>query len=480
MSKLKITFLFVILCACSIIKANTTFDNMLTEDQVAKLVAAAWQSPPSSLDVTLYKELTKPAMSIEQIRINVQKVFDATEDGAKYRMDIEGDIKNRNAEIEQEINRIAKEQQSPRVLKQQIRIMDHYYRLDQTIVKPGMQVEQEMAYEQTFVNSGDPSKGDYTHFDYDHNRKIATIYGSKSMWRRDKILDLATMPMGAHFLIQAFLGEKMETPTGDILVPDNQKMRKLAMGDIDNLNISISSEGIGPDARDHIMIRVPKVSSNNMIVITCDRDDYSRVYRFESHNPQTGQLMFVRECEDFDSQGFPHNATMQWYDKSGKIVRKENWAVEEVKLNSALAKDLFSFHIPSNYGMVDRRLEKPFVVQPVPSDVFAPQLSESKNIIKTVEAPLDRMAHRKDPVKPLLTVKAKSKNLPDISAGEGFSMKPPIKRDLEKNPVFRVISEVVLTFKNIKLWLVVIGIIVISLILIAVIHSDQRKKHNNT
>lgn len=401
MNIVKIVLSLSVLFACGRMYAGTTSSSIPNGDQVAKLVAACWKAPPSSIDVTLCKEVTSPPMSLDTIRTSVNKLFDASEDGARYRKDNPEDVKARNAEIEQEVQRIVTEQQSPRILEQRIRIEGDRYRVDQVIVKPGMELAPDTPFEQTYVNSGNRRKGDGTHFDYDHNRKIATIYNNTaSMWHRSDIDNAAGLPLYVRALVRGTLGKRQETQTGSVMMPDDEKIRKLTTGDLEHIGvrISIGSDENSPDTRDRIEIREPNASSQIVAIMIVDRNDYSRVYRSEVYYPKTGQPRLVRESSDFDSQGFPHDIITVEYDETGSIKRKEHLTSSKVELNPSLQDNLFSFQVPAGYAMIDQRLKKPLVVQRENWDTLPPQAREGgKSLGNASSEQPEQIAQRAQP-----------------------------------------------------------------------------------
>ena len=92
-----------------------------------------------------------------------------------------------------------------------------------------------------------------------------------------------------------------------------------------------------------------------MIVMICDRKDYSRIYRFETQNPGKTQFMFLRECNNFDSQGFPHNITETQWDKDGNFVEKSIYSVIKVELNPSIPDEVFQLSPPVGYVVNDPR-----------------------------------------------------------------------------------------------------------------------------
>ena len=94
-------------------------------------------------------------------------------------------------------------------------------------------------------------------------------------------------------------------------------------------------------------------------MLICDREDYSRVYYSGIRNPLTGKLLVTKECSNFDSQGFPHNATVIKFDMDGNLKEKEVYTVERVELNLVIPDDVFEFRPPEGYKVTDFGSENP-------------------------------------------------------------------------------------------------------------------------
>lgn len=93
-------------------------------------------------------------------------------------------------------------------------------------------------------------------------------------------------------------------------------------------------------------------------VLVCDKEDYSRVYRTEFHIPTTNKLIYLRECGNFDSNGFPHNITEIKYDKDGNFVEKSVYRIINVELNPSIPAAVFEFNPPQGYKVEDFRSKK--------------------------------------------------------------------------------------------------------------------------
>jgi len=75
-------------------------------------------------------------------------------------------------------------------------------------------------------------------------------------------------------------------------------------------------------------------------------------------NPGTGELLYIKEFSDFDSQDFPRKATIIEYDLDGKLKKKEVYIVEKVELNPLISEEVFQFQPPQGYKVQDFRTEK--------------------------------------------------------------------------------------------------------------------------
>jgi hypothetical protein len=117
--------------------------------------------------------------------------------------------------------------------------------------------------------------------------------------------------------------------------------------------IGIRPDLNAPDTRDIVEMGDPNYFPSAVLI--CDRKDYSCVYRTELHIPTTNQIVYIRECDNFDSNGFPHNITEIKYDKDGNFVEKSVYRVIKVKLNPSMPSDLFELRPPEGYKVVDFR-----------------------------------------------------------------------------------------------------------------------------
>jgi hypothetical protein len=341
-----------------------------TEEQVTKLVAAAWKEPVHSIDVTLYKDVTEPPKSVEEIRKMFEDAFNHME-GPKENLS-PWDLQDRERNIRLNVERAVKEQKVGRKIKERIRISGHRQRIDQVLgwpkmvllqgtpyeeVRPEVVLGPNTPYEMTHVNLGDKRKGDYTSFAYYHYHysKTAQITNKRnSMWAKSDIIEMLAPP-GISIIFQRHLGVNKGTTSQPIFVPDPNKIQKITSTGIlaDNQRLVIGPDPNRPDSRDRIEIKDP--NSPGGIVLICERKDYSRVYYSEIRNPLTGKLLVTKECSNFDAQGFPHNATVTKFDMDGNLKEKEVYTIEKVELNPDIPDEVFEFRPPEGYDVADLR-----------------------------------------------------------------------------------------------------------------------------
>ncbi|GAG22244.1 unnamed protein product, partial [marine sediment metagenome] len=173
--------------------------------------------------------------------------------------------------------------------------------------------------------------------------------------------------------LQFFLGiDQGSTPTSLNYIPDPNKMAELARtglasiepirgakakGNMIVFRIAIRSDPNAPGTRDIIEMGDPNHFPT--VALSCDRKDYSRVYHTDVRIPGIDQSMYIRECSNFDSQGFPHNITEIQYDIDGNFKEKSVYKIVKVELNPSIPDEVFEFQPPEGYKVQDFRSKKP-------------------------------------------------------------------------------------------------------------------------
>lgn len=167
-------------------------------EQVAKLVAAVWKDKPTSIDATVYRTITRPAKSNQQIREEVEEVFarEKTRTIEKYKSNARHRtimLDKFNRMIEMNIERRIKEQKEPRRMKMRIRISNGRERKDLAYADtPDVLLGPNTPYESSTVDLGKRAVGDIRSFEYDHDRKEATIHSGG--WAASHIEDFGGLP----------------------------------------------------------------------------------------------------------------------------------------------------------------------------------------------------------------------------------------------------------------------------------------------
>lgn len=343
-------------------------ERMPDAEQVAKLVAAVWKDKPKSIDATVYRTITRPAKSIQQIREKVENVFakDRSRILQKYEPDSHARsimLEKLNHMIEMNIEKQVEEQKTPRRMKMRIRISNGRERKDITYADtPDVLLGPNTPYESSTVDLGKGAVGEIRAFEYDHDANEATI--DDGGWAASHIEDFTGLPLMISLGWKTFLGRR--TSSG-LYVPDSDKVQEIERTGLflDRFPLVIGPDPNAPATRDLIEVKDPEFPGGPVLI--CDRDDYSRVYCIRSYQYKTGRLLRVREFSNYDSQGFPHNVTVIEYDADGKLKKKEVYTFEKVVLNPAIPDEVFEFHPPEGYTVQDLRKSESEPANPKPT-----------------------------------------------------------------------------------------------------------------
>ncbi|MHC4155301.1 MAG: LolA family protein [Planctomycetota bacterium] len=330
------------------------------EEQVDKLVAAVWKDKPDRIDATIYKTISKPPKPYGQIRERMEDFFakDKSWILQEYEPNSHGRtvmLEKLNRNIEMNVERIMKEQQQPTRIKTRIRISGGRERHDTAYTRtPDVSLGPNTPFEGTFVDLGEHVQGDIKAFSYHHDTKIANI--DTKGWKASHIEDLTGLPYRITIGWKVVMGTQT---TSGLYVPDPDKIQEIKRTGLllDRFSLTVIPDPEAPSTRDRIELRDPNYGITTILI--CDRNDYSRLYSLKSYMPTTGHVSYVRECSNFDSQGFPHNAVVIEYDIEGKLKKKETYIIEEVDLNPVIPDEVFKFNPPDGYKVTDLRARKP-------------------------------------------------------------------------------------------------------------------------
>ena len=367
MKRLNISVLLLVVFACGSICVAEKNGALPTEEQVQKLVAAAWKESIKNIDVTFYKDYSAVPEPVEQIRKRAEGLADRELNGRSLDELESYEIERRNKVIEANFKNWVEDQEFPHRIKSRVCISADNQRTDLAKVGPNEPLGLDTPFVHSFVKTKDATTGDFVSYHY--ASEINTVFINTKMWTKETIAQFAGIPFATALTLQLFLGmDQGSTPTSLNYIPDPNKMAELARTGLASIEpiraakakgnktvnrISIRPDLNAPDTRDIVEMGDPNYFPSAVLI--CDRKDYSRVYRTELHIPTTNQVVYIRECDNFDSNGFPHNITEIKYDKDGNFVEKSVYRVIEVELNSSMQSELFELRPPEGYKVVDLR-----------------------------------------------------------------------------------------------------------------------------
>lgn len=361
----KILVLLLVVLTCRFAYAGSENTAIPTEEQVQKLVAAAWKEPIKSIDVTFYKDYMKAPESVEQLRKQAEGFADSIFKGRSIDELKPYEIEKRNRIIEKNLKNWLEEQKLPYKTKSRVWISGDNQRIDMVKGRPNESLGPNTPFADTFINTKDTNTGDFVSYNYVGEMKKASVRTKK--WSKEAIAQFAGIPFTTALTLQFFLGiDQGSTPTSLNYIPDSNKMAELASTGLARIEpkakgkkvvyrIAIRSAPNNPNTKDIIEIGYP--NHFPLVVLICDREDYSRVYHFEARIPTKTQIMYIRECSDFDSQGVPHNITEEKYNKDGNLREMSIYKIEKVELNHVVPDEIFRFNPPKDYKVIDSRLK---------------------------------------------------------------------------------------------------------------------------
>lgn len=401
---LGVTYVIICLLLWSPVYATPNIE----QSQIEKLLTAVWEEPINTIEMVVYVEKNKQPMPEVQIRSIVEKMYTASDIGA-----INTTEDSRQAEINAEVDRIKREQENPTLLKQRITLKDHFMRVDENnlsaLYPTGFKVPV-LEYTRTYVNAGDPASNDYTHYEYNHVSEIATIFNSKDRWHKARVNEWFGIPSHMKIVLQSMLGNLIKDDGMMRFQIDPQKVEKFRNNEIENIAVTIEKQNSGKDTV--VLSHITESKSTPILVMQCDQSDYSKVYLLEAYDLTTGHCIQRRECNGFDSKGFPEEMRISNYSRdTGDLLKEAKYAIESVELNKEIPVEFFDFSLPSGYSLVDRRLDSPLVVQ-IDSSTEIPENLYNSDIVSQHESnghdtkeSMDNVTERKKPNKSVILVK---------------------------------------------------------------------------
>jgi hypothetical protein len=370
MKRSNIVVLLLVALACRFTYAASENIAIPTEEQVKKLAAAAWKESVKSIDVTFYEDYTTVPVPVEQLRKKAEEFADRELKGRSLDELKPYELERRNRTIEINLKNWVESQKFPRKIKKRVRISGDNQRVDFVKVGPNDPLGLDTPFIHTFVNTKDANTGDFVSYHYAGD--MNTVFIEKTKWPEETVIQSASMPFTTALFLRILLGiDQGSNPKSINYIPDPNKMAELVRtgltkivpreakyaGNTTVYRIGIRPDPNSPDTRDIVEMGDPNHFPTTVLI--CDRKDYSCVYRTEIHIPTTNKIIYIRECGDFDSNGFPHNITEIKYDKDGNFVEKSVYRIIKVELNPLIPADVFEFHPSESYKVVDNRPKKP-------------------------------------------------------------------------------------------------------------------------
>jgi len=361
----------VILSIVISVKVIANTPSFPSYQQAEKLVAAAWKAPPQSIDITYYvtvRDTTKTEQDLREIYEKAhEQMYGPPEKLNSYMLE------NRERFVRMNVGRCLKEQQKiGRRHKLRIRFDENRQRVDQvygpparTALKssgkeeflPEKKLDANTPFDMSIVEVKDVNDIS-TRFEYVHSNKTATRKKVKrrSSLKNGMINKLIEMPNG--LLLRMKMGTNMNGSLGGPYDVNETKINQLCSGTLKDISVKIQPDKDAPDVKDRIEIILYSQEGAPFYESTliCDKEDYSKVYYSEVRSPVGKHLISTRTCSNFDSQGFPHRATLVEYDSEGKVKIHETYLVESVRLNPSIPDEIFKFNPPKDYAVTDLRL----------------------------------------------------------------------------------------------------------------------------
>jgi hypothetical protein len=315
---------------------------------------ATWKESVKTIDITFYKDYMRAPEPVEQLRKKAEEFADREFNGRSVDELKPYEIERRNAIVDANLKNWIGEQKLPRKVKSRVRISGDKQRIDIVFAEANESLKLNTPFVDTFINTKDTTTGEFVSYHYAGD--IETVFITTEKWAREAIIQFWHMPRLVMTALQFFLGVVDKESLN--YVPDPDKIAKLAKtGLVDTefvvTRISVRPDSDAPESRD--MIEIDASGQIPSTILICDKNDYSRVYRAEFYFPTTNQIIFLRECSNFNSEGFPRSITETQWDKNGNFVEKSNYTIIKVELNPSVPDEIFELNPPEGYVVNDSR-----------------------------------------------------------------------------------------------------------------------------
>ena len=365
-----ITVVILSVCFSSTLLAESY--KLPTQQQVEKLVAAAWKTPPRSIDVTYYSTVKDKRKTEEMFRKIYTEHFD-NEYGPDENLSPDM-LERKEKEIQSNVDHRLAEQQQTKKIKYRVRYDGKSYRVDKVYGSPERTIRKGTAreelesekildantpFETTDIETPVPTNG-FEHYHYSHYRKTARVEKRKNSQIAVEKWNISSIVSTTDFVIfQSKLGTRNNKLAAEPYDINKPKIKQLCSGKLEGIRVEIRPDENEPDVKDIIEISLynnEKIETYTSLMI-CAKDDYSKVYYYQIPNPATNNPpIFTKTCSDFDAQGIPHNITQVQYNSKREVILHETYQIEKICLNTPVAKEVFDFNPPKYYKVIYFRL----------------------------------------------------------------------------------------------------------------------------
>jgi len=288
----RLIFILLIVFTASSSMADTSA--LPTYEQAEKLVAAAWKSPPRSLDVTYYSTVKDNRKTEEMFRQIYKEHFD-NEYGPDEELSPEM-LERKEMDIQMNVDsELAEQQQGGRKIKYRVRCDGSSYRVERVYGRPartiktilkgiareefltGKKLDANTPFEETFIETPTTNTG-FEFYHYSHDRKTARVEkreSGRTAVEYRKINSILMIP-NDYFIIQMKLGNRKNNLTTELYDVNEPKIKQLCSGTLEGFSVKIRPDENEPDAKDRIEISL----YNNEINLTytslmiCAKEDY--------------------------------------------------------------------------------------------------------------------------------------------------------------------------------------------------------------
>lgn len=341
-----------------------------TPEQVARLVAEGWREVPDTFDTLYFKSYMLGEFQESFHRQNIEKA-------AEMSQTLPGAIKKSEEELKQwvegELKRIQREYSVPRQVISRMRKRGDIVRWDRTVAKEGEVLTRDTPLEETYLQQSGLVSKQFRGMHVFHHKDRKNVYifdDAKRGVHMDEPWDFGRFPVGARLLLRLATamqqndpGTNLPRPVAGATMMDPARIEALVAGKNDSLVITVDEETISGIPCDLIGIWLPTVKSPTpVIVIACQKSDYSVTPWAAAYEPHGGKLANTVEASEFKTENsftFPTVVTTTAYNVQTNERKVENIIIEYMRSPAEIPDEVMEFKPPDGYFATDFRPDTP-------------------------------------------------------------------------------------------------------------------------